>query len=62
MKPETLTEPHLRRNSTRKTQSIMRIDMKEIVESNVRPCEFHIQGFISNESKQKWREEIFTTR
>lgn len=36
--------------------------MKEIVESNVRPREFHIQGFISNESKQKWRGEIFTTR
>lgn len=62
MKPETLTEPHLRRNSTRETQIITRIDMKEIVESNVRPREFHIQGFISNESKQKWRGEIFTTR
>lgn len=30
--------------------------INEIIKSNVLPSEFHIQGLISNESKQKWRE------
>lgn len=40
MKPETLTEPHLRRNSTRKTQIITRIDNVDEMRAMYIPVNF----------------------
>lgn len=39
----------------------MRPYRKESIKSHVFLSEFHVQGLISNESKQKWSEEILIT-
>lgn len=43
---------------TTRTPTITRPYIKESIESHVFPREFRAQGLISNESKQKWKEEI----
>lgn len=44
--------------TTRKTPTITRPYTKKSIDSHVFPREFRAQGLISNESKQKWKEEI----